>query len=100
MQKVLERTIKDIIKIGKLADNVKRDRRVAKTLKNLDAGMLDVTAPVLNLPKSNVFRETVIRCSLPIFDEMKRILSRKVKEAQKSADRKSETKTGRSCVFA
>lgn len=62
--------------------------------------MLDVTAPILNLPRSNVFRETVIRGSLPRFDNMKRILSTKVKEAQKSADCKHETKTGYSCVFA
>ncbi|KAG9799591.1 hypothetical protein KCU95_g1397, partial [Aureobasidium melanogenum] len=48
--KVVKKTKKDIIKIGRLADNVKRDKKVAKTLKSLEVGMLDVTAPILNLP--------------------------------------------------
>ncbi|KAG9852798.1 hypothetical protein KCU98_g11407, partial [Aureobasidium melanogenum] len=48
--KVVKKTKKDIIKIGRLADNVKRDKMVAKTLKSLEVGMLDVTAPILNLP--------------------------------------------------
>jgi hypothetical protein len=100
VQKVFRRTKKDINKIGKLTDNVKRDKMVAIALKDLDAGMLDVSAPILSLPRSNVFRETVIRCSLPRFDNMKIILSTKVRKAHESANQKHQTKAGHSCVVA
>lgn len=100
IQKVFRRTKKDINKIGKLTDNVKRDKMVAIALKDLDAGMLDVTAPILSLPRCNVFRETVIRCSLPRFDNMKIILSTKLRKAHESANQKHRTKAGYSCVVA
>ncbi|KAH0028575.1 hypothetical protein KCU78_g3596, partial [Aureobasidium melanogenum] len=98
--KVFRRTKRDINKIGKLTDNVKRDKMVAIALKDLDAGMLDVTAPILSLPRCNVFRETVIRCSLPRFDNMKIILSTKLRKAHESANQKHQTKAGYSCVVA
>ncbi|KAG9596115.1 hypothetical protein KCU77_g5317, partial [Aureobasidium melanogenum] len=98
--KVFKKTKKDINKIGKLTDNVKRDKMVAIILKDLDAGMLDVTAPILGLPKSNVFRETVIRCSLPRFDNMKNTLSTKIRKAHESANQKHQKKGGFPCVVA
>ncbi|KAH0343808.1 hypothetical protein KCU83_g8618, partial [Aureobasidium melanogenum] len=52
--KVFKKTKRDINKIGKLTDNVKRDRMVAITRKDLDAGMLEVTAPILSLPSSKI----------------------------------------------
>ncbi|KAH0361043.1 hypothetical protein KCU65_g8976, partial [Aureobasidium melanogenum] len=99
-ERVVENIFKNVKKIAKLVNDVKRDKKVAKTLKNLDTGMLDVTAPILNLPRSNVFRETMIRGSLPKFDNMKDLLSAKVKEAQRSAERKQRAKTRHSCVVA
>ncbi|KAG9696667.1 hypothetical protein KCU95_g2071, partial [Aureobasidium melanogenum] len=95
--KVIGNVSKDIKKIAKLVNDVKRDQKVAKTLKNLDAGMLDVATPILSLPRSNVFRETMIRGSLPKFDKMKDVLSAKVKEAQRSATCKKRAKSGHSC---
>lgn len=62
--------------------------------------MLDVATPILSLPRSNVFRETMVRGSLPKFDEMKDVLSAKVKDAQRSAERKRREKTAHSCVVA
>lgn len=96
----MKNVLKDVKKIAKLVDDIKRGKKVAKTLKSLDAGMLDVAAPILNLPRSNVFRETMIRGSFPKFDNMKDVLSAKVKEAQRSAIRKQRAKTGHDCVVA
>ncbi|KAG9596012.1 hypothetical protein KCU77_g5379, partial [Aureobasidium melanogenum] len=98
--KVFKKTKRDVNKIGNLTDNVKRDRTVAIILKDLDAGMLEVTAPILSLPRSNVFRETVIRCSLPKFENMRDVLSTKVRKAHESATQKHQTRAGHSCVVA
>ncbi|KAK6003624.1 hypothetical protein QM012_009395 [Aureobasidium pullulans] len=78
---VVKNVKKDANKICKTDNKVKRDKRVTEALKNLDTHMLAVTAPIFDLPTSNVFCEVVIRRFVPPFDRAKSVMSAKIKEA-------------------